>query len=411
MINLFRVILAAIFFATIIEARAADWPHWLGPNGDNIAPDDGQFEPDLNKWKVAWTAKVGLGYSSITVANGHAYTMGHDGAGKETVYCFDAATGKELRKYSYDAKLMAHLHTGGPNASPTVFVNKIITLSKDGQIHCLLDHYDVNKIDDQFTLVWKANLLDIFKIKLPEWGFASSAYIDGTSVLFNGGKTCALDIESGKVLWTSKTAYIPAGYATSPAFKLDGKKFVAALDGKGFSILSDTDGAEITRYPFKALFDMNATTPYIFDKGKRIFISNTISSDMLAFDGQKLTRLWGVKEMRNLMNNSVFQDGAIHGIDGEQEQSTNSLVSLNEATGKENGSQPNIGYGTTMAVGKTLLVLNERGLLLSVKIDPSKYTELSRRQVLEKVCWTTPTYAHGRIDLRNDQGKVVVLGR
>ena len=45
--------------------------------------------------------------------------------------------------------------------------------------------------------------------------------------------------------------------------------------------------------------------------------------DMLAFDGQNLTPIWTSKEMRNLMNNSVFLDGEIYGIDSEQQQSTN----------------------------------------------------------------------------------------
>src|SRR5258707_564014 len=123
-------LVAWLLAAFICNADAADWPHWLGPNGDNIAPDDGHFEADLNKWKVAWKAEVGLGYSSIAVANNHAYTIGHDGKGQETVVCLDAATGAPVWKHAYDAKLIAHLHTGGPNATPTLVGGNVITLSK-----------------------------------------------------------------------------------------------------------------------------------------------------------------------------------------------------------------------------------------------------------------------------------------
>jgi outer membrane protein assembly factor BamB len=397
-----RFLLISIVSAAILNVPASDWPHWLGASGDNTAPEGARFEPDLNKWKVVWKAEVGKGYSSIAVAGESAYTVGHDGKGKETIYCLNAATGAEHWKYSYDAPLMPHLHTGGPNATPTIAGGKVISLSKNGQVYCLTDKGD---------LLWKNSLLEVFGIKLPEWGFASSPVIDGKQLLFCGGKACALDLDSGKPIWVSKTARLPAGYSTLPVFELGGKKFVAALDGKGFSILSATTGDEITRHPFKALFDMNATTPFILDQGKRIFISNTVQSDMLAFDGQKLTTIWSTKELRNTMNNSVFQAGAIYGISGEQEQSTNSLVCLSEADGTEKWSQPNIGYGNVIGIGKTLLVLTERGLLMTVKIDPAQYTELSRRQVLEKVCWTTPTYANERIYLRNDQGNVLVLGQ
>ncbi len=306
----FGLLFAIIF--TAMPLMASDWPRWLGPNGDNIAPEGEHFDPDLSKWKIAWTAEVGLGFSSIAVSGDAAYTMGHDGKGKETVYRLDAATGAVVWKYPYDAKLMPNLHTGGPNATPTLSGNKLITLSKDGQVFCLTA--------DKGEFVWKANLLNVLGIKMPDWGFASSAVVDGNQVLFCSGKAGALELETGKALWTSKTAYLPAGYATLPVFELDGRKFAAALDGKGFTVISATDGAEIAHRPFNALFDMNATTPFILSQGKRILISNTIQSEMLAFDGQKLTPIWIRKDLRNLMNNSVIQDGAIYGISGEQQQ-------------------------------------------------------------------------------------------
>lgn len=400
------LLLASLAISVLIAAPlwASDWPRWLGPNGDNIAPEGENFETDLTKWKVAWKADVGLGYSSISVLGDHAYTMGHDGKGKETVYCLNASTGAEIWKHSYDAPLMAHLHTGGPNATPTTVGTKVITLGKAGQVICFTA--------EKGEVVWKANLLELFGIKMPEWGFASSPFVDGNQVVFCGGKACALDLESGKTLWISKTAYLPAGYATAPVFELEGgSKFVAALDGKGFSILSAKDGVEVARHPFKALFNMNATTPFILSHGKRIFISNTVTSDMLGFDGEKLTPMWSVKELRNVMNNSVIQGGAIYGVSGEQQQATDSLVSLNEADGKENWSQQAVGYGNTIGIGKTLLILTEKGMLITVKADPAKYTEISRRQILDNVCWTTPTYANGKIYLRNDHGNLVVLGQ
>jgi hypothetical protein len=65
----------------------------------------------------------------------------------------------------------------------------------------------------------------------------------------------------------------------------------------------------------------------------------------------------------------------------------------------------------TIGIGKTLLILTERGELITAKIDPAKYTEISRRKLLEPICWTTPTYANGKIYLRNEKGDVIVLGR
>ena len=112
---------------------ASDWPHWLGPEGNNTTPD-AEFEPDLNKWQVSWKTEIGRGYSSVTVDGDFAFTMGHDGKANETIYCFDVNTGDVKWEYSYSAQLLSAMHPGGPNASPTILSDKVITVSKDGQI-------------------------------------------------------------------------------------------------------------------------------------------------------------------------------------------------------------------------------------------------------------------------------------
>ena len=222
--------------------HATDWPHWLGPNGDNRAPAGERFDGDLAKWKVAWKAAVGHGYSAVSVADGRAYTLGHDGQAQETVFCFDAATGEVKWKHSYDAELMPKMHPGGPNATPTVVGSRVITLSKDGQALCLAT--------DKGTQLWTTRLSDAAGLKMPNWGFASSPVVDGKQVIFAAGKVVALDLESGKILWTSKNDY-QAGYTTAVVFETDGRKLIAALDGKGLSVLTAKDGEEITRHPYK----------------------------------------------------------------------------------------------------------------------------------------------------------------
>jgi hypothetical protein len=57
---------------------AADWPRWRGPNGDGISTEK-DWDPltvnDQNK--PVWTAQVGIGFSTIVVADGKAITMGN----------------------------------------------------------------------------------------------------------------------------------------------------------------------------------------------------------------------------------------------------------------------------------------------------------------------------------------------
>ena len=64
-------------------ATAGDWHRWRGPNGNGISDETGW----LAKWsddgpRRLWKAKVGTGFSSITVSDGRAYTMGNSGRGR-----------------------------------------------------------------------------------------------------------------------------------------------------------------------------------------------------------------------------------------------------------------------------------------------------------------------------------------
>ena len=98
----------------------ADWPRWLGPDGTGVSSEK---DWQANLEKVAWKAKVGVGFSTVSVAGGRLFTMGHDGekkGGKETIFCLDAITGKEIWSDSYPARLLDYLHEGGPCSTPTV---------------------------------------------------------------------------------------------------------------------------------------------------------------------------------------------------------------------------------------------------------------------------------------------------
>lgn len=392
-------LLASLALSFTLSSFAADWPHWLGPNGDNIAPAGDKFDADVSKWKVAWKASVGRGYSAVTVAGNRAYTLGHDEKAQETVSCLDATSGAVLWKHAYDAPLLPKMHPGGPNATPTVHGDRVLTVSKDGQIFCFSA--------DKGAVLWQAKLTEL-GFSLPQWGFASSPVVDGDRVLFASGKLAALDLTTGKLLWTSKTEHHPS-YTTAVVFHREGKKFIAVLDGKGLCVLAGDDGAEIARRPFKAMFDLVATTPYAVSKGHRLFISGNTSAELLDFDGTKLTPVWTSTELKTALNNAVLAGDVLYGIDGRQGTPNCRLVSVQLADGKVNWAQANFGYGSLIGVGSTLLALTEGGELVASKASPKGYEELGRQQVLSKTCWTTPVFAQERIYVRNDRGEVVCL--
>ena len=79
---------------------------------------------------------MGTGFSSVSVSDGRLYTMGNR-EDVDTVYCLDAATGEEIWKFEYEEPLHPKYYAGGTSATPTVDGDRVYTLSKSGDLHCL----------------------------------------------------------------------------------------------------------------------------------------------------------------------------------------------------------------------------------------------------------------------------------
>src|ERR1039458_211711 len=111
-------VLALLALGTF-TASGGDWPRWRGPDLNGISREKGwQAQWPADGPKQLWKASVGTGFSSITVAGGRAYTMGNE-ADTDTIYCFDAVTGKPIWKYTYACPVDPHFYEGGPSATPT----------------------------------------------------------------------------------------------------------------------------------------------------------------------------------------------------------------------------------------------------------------------------------------------------
>ena len=390
----------AIFPFLMQQLAAGDWPHWLGPNGDNVVAAEENFDPDLKNWKIAWKKEVGLGYSTITTANGKAYTMGHDGNSTETILCFDPATGKKIWEFSYSGDLIPRMHVGGPNSSVTVSQDRAYAVSKDGQVFSL-DANDGSKI-------WSVKLTKLLQMDVPRWGFGSSPVKYKGEILISAGKTAALDMETGKLRWKTDVEHT-AGYGTPVVFTRNGKDYIATMDGHGLSILDASDGAEIARYNQRVKYDMNASTPAVFADGEQILYFTNSNSALLDFDGVTLSIAWQDRKLQNALSGSVLIDEAMYGVNGSYKNKKTSLYSRNLGDGKENWAVPSYGYATIIAVGNTLVILTEDGELVTASASDAEYRELSRKKLLEAICWTHPTYAYGKLYVRNEHGLLICL--
>ena len=56
-----------------------------------------------------------------------------------------------------------------------------------------------------------------------------------------------------------------------------------------------------------------------------------------------------------------------------------------------------------------MLLLGHRGEMVIARVNPKKFDEIAREQVIGGKCWTMPVLAHGMLYLRNASGDLFSL--
>ena len=391
----------AIFVLTYGISLAADWPNWRGPAHTGISAEP---VPMADFSKIAWRAKIGIGFSSMAVAEGRVFALGCSGqrqGNQETFHCLDAATGKSVWSDTYPAALVDYLHEGGPCASPTVDGKRVYGVSKSGRLVC----YDTATGKKHWTvdLMAKAELP-----RPPEWGFAASPVVLGNLLIVEATFTCALDKTTGKEIWRSQ-AYKPA-YGSPIAFQFKNKTYLATLKTDGLVILDAANGKTVAFQDWRTSFRTNSTTPIII--GNKIFISTGYRRGcaLYEFTGTGLREIYQNKNLSNHMNNSVVLGDYLYGFDGNTHmRGPKQLVCLRWADGTVQWRKDGYLCGSLMAVQNHLLVLGETGNLALGPASPKAFNATTEASVLQGRCWTVPVLANGRIYARNAAGDLVCV--
>ena len=394
-----KTVAAIAFFSMLVSAVAQDWPNFRGPNYDGIYKESGlKLDFRTNKPKSAWEAKVKIGFSSITTSKGKVYTMGHS-SGKDYVYCLDDKTGREIWVKSYSAKLQPNMYEGGPNATPTIHDGLVYTFGKHGQFYC----WDANR----GTKKWSVNVSEKYGYESPSWGFTSSPYISGDLVILNAGSSgIAFNRKSGKVVWKSaggKGAYasgVPYDSGSKGTFLLFSKNALKCLEAKS--------GKQVWSVDWKTSHDVNSGDPVI--SGDDIFISSGYGrgGGLVSVSGKSAKLAWSNRVMRNHFSSSVASKGFLYGIDGNTDDRNAGLKCVRLSDGKEMWSE-SIGFGSVTMANDKLLILTQKGQLISVDADASGYKNNGRKQVLGGRCWTSPIVSNGSFYARNAKGDLVKL--
>lgn len=290
-----RVATLLVLAASAILAPAADWPQFLGPNGDGTSPEKGL----LRAWpaggpKVLWTVPVGPGYGGAAVQAGKVYLFDRTGSGpdaaQDVLRCLDLKSGQEEWTFSYAAP--GRISHDGSRSTPAVTGRHVFIIGPFGHFHC------VDKTTHQVT--WKKNLLADFGGRAPRWAVAQSPLLYRELVLAapqsDAVGVVAWDQATGKERWRSG-AIGSMAYASAKLVTLDGVDQVVVVNGDGAAAVSAADGAVLWRFNHPCKIPVPNVT--VLGNGK-LFVTGGYNAGSAVIQVTRQGAQWSVKELAKI---------------------------------------------------------------------------------------------------------------
>lgn len=423
-----RLLLAFLILALAPALRAADWPHWRGPNRTGITDEASGW--DAAAWlpdKPAWTAKLGEGASSPIVVGDRVFALGWED-GQDTLRCLNAKDGKPLWGQSYKCPRYGRFHMGdeglysGPSSTPEFdpATGFIYTLGADGDLHCWDTNTDGKKL-------WHLNLYDTYKAqrrpKLTgapqrDYGYTSSPIVHKDWLLVEVGSTkrgsvIAFDKKTGKEMWASELKE-EAGHTGGMApMTVEGVPCVAVLTQRSLAVIrldAGNEGKTAATFPWVTDFANTIAGPAVAGDSAVIaagYNHNAMCRVQFTLSGAK--EVWR-KKFPSKVCTPVIHDGCVYVawqrvrcIDFE----TGALKWEGNSVG-DPGSCVVTGDGRLVAYG-----LNGKLLLVEgAKRSPNAYKELAvKDKLFRSEAWPHVALAGGRVYCRDRGGNMVVFAK
>ncbi len=391
--------LACLSASTVGEAGAAGgWPGLRGPSHDGAVREarliQGTAPAALT---LTWKQDLGSGYSGVAAAGDRVVTMFAAGA-QDVASAFDAATGKELWRYTIAEAYKGHDGShDGPISSPLIHAGRVYGLGPRGQLFAL----------DLATgkPVWAKDLVAEQGAKAPFYGFTTSPIVvDGVLIVEMGageGKAIGgFKLADGSLLWSVGDDEI--NYHSPIAATIGGKLQVVAAGGKTLKGIDAASGKVLWNYEHQG--DESATgggtiIPVPCGDGRFLLLNKADSSAMVKVqrdgDAWKAEQIWSTNSIRGTYVIPVYLDGFIYGITGRI------FTCVDAATGETKWRSREPGDGFPTLVGKHLVIITKPGTLHVADASPEGYHELLRLDLFQHHSWAAVAYDEGHLYARS----------
>ncbi|MCT4604343.1 MAG: PQQ-binding-like beta-propeller repeat protein [Marinifilum sp.] len=388
---------SALMFSVLInnahsqQAPNQEWNQFRGANRSGSTDNVKLMSFTEKSPKLVWKKKLGDGFSELTISADKVYTMISEKqdsiTGDEFIAAFDAKTGDEIWRTKVD-KMFFDTFGDGPRSTPAIGEDNIYSLSSYGKL-------SANSKKNGKTL-WQIDFMKEYGSKIPRWGFSSSPVIIGNHVIVEVGGTdsrafMAFDKKTGKEVW-KKGEGIPT-YNSPVVSKLNGKECIIFANGRKLYSLNTVGD---TLWTYNSPISNPTGMPIVFD-GNKIFISAVRNPGFIVLEvtNNKAKEISRGTSMKNDYSSSIYHNGYVYGFH------VAALQCISVKTGEKKWTKRGYGKGSLIRIGDQLLVLSDKGKLIQVKATPDAYTELGNIQAIDGKSWTAPSYANGKIYLRN----------
>ena len=449
----FPALLAAGTWLLSAHAMAADWPCFLGPQGNNTSTESGLVQSwSTNGLPILWHKEVGSGYSAPSVL-GNKLVLHHRVGDQEIVECFKADSGGSIWRYGYPSSFSDPLgYNNGPRCTPILSSNRCYTFGAEGRLSCL----DL----DSGKPIWQRDTTKDWSVPEPFFGVGSTPLLEADKLfVMVGGQpnSCivAFDALTGKVLWENggKTNWQGAttigwrgeapyhwsgfekmaSYSSPIAATIHGRRHILCLTRQGLISLNPTNGAIYFSRWFESQMNesVNAMRPIVRDD--LVLISAAyyrIGAVLLRVlpDGHSLQEVWRSPETKRgdvgplpqpvleiHWNTPILAEGYLYAFSGRNEPDatfrcvefdTGKLMwSRPEQWPHHSAAQPAVyGRGSAILADGRLWVLGEGGKLGLFALNPKAPDELCSWQVpeLHFPCWAAPVLSSKGLYLRSE---------
>jgi outer membrane protein assembly factor BamB len=367
------------------------WTQFRGEMRDGKSPETGLLEKWPNSGPdLVWKKETGPGFPELLIQKDIFFLLSSDTTGDahEFIAAYDL-NAKELWKVRVDSMYYEVDGWGhGPRSTPALDEERIYCFSGSGKLAA----YSISDGKE----VWTRNIPEDYGCEMPRWGYTSSPIlVENILILETGGTEkrafTAFNPKTGAQLWSKGIG--TTSYSSPAIAKIDGTtNIVFANDTMLHSYNTNGEALWSFRMP------MRYPTPMpVFIAPNKFFMSNMgrTGSFIIAVENNEAKEILQSKTMQNNFNTSCYHKGYLYGI------TRTKLMCVSAETGKLKWTHRGFGAGSLIIVDGKLLVLSDQGKLTMVEATPKSYKELGSVKALEGKSWTAPSFANGRIYVRN----------